>query len=108
MCQHDPLALSFALHSAIVEGSWNPTDWGRALLRRLDGALAIPRGDADQETYRTIAAWSAASDMTVMMDGEIADGLVPDGILTTSRMIPSEGDPADGTADAATGLRLAA
>ena len=87
---HDPLRLSVALHSAIVEGSWNPTDWGRTLLRHLDSALAIPAGDHDQNTYRTTVAQVAVSFLMVHVDGEIAEGLIPASLVAVAT-VPSIG-----------------
>jgi hypothetical protein len=87
---HDPLRLSVALRSAIVEGSWNPTDWGRTLLGHLDSALRIPTGDGDQDVYRTTVAQVAVSDLMVHVRGEIADGLIPASLVAVA-LVPTTG-----------------
>lgn len=82
--EYDPLRLSVALNSAILEGSWNPTAWLRSLLGHLDAALRLSPGDADQNAYRAVAARIATSSLLVHLRSEVDDGMLPASIVAVA------------------------
>jgi hypothetical protein len=106
----DPVRLVASLRLAAQDRSWNPCDEGKALMRTLDAALAVPAADPDQETMRQAMLAAHASDACVLLRGEILAGNMPNDVLTRAerRMGAIVAFPAQCAPEMPKALRLAA
>jgi hypothetical protein len=78
---YDAARLAISLRTAIAAKGWNPTDWGKALLGRLESAMRIQVEDDGQRAMRAAIVSVQLSDMVVHVRGEIADRLMASHVL---------------------------
>ena len=77
----DAVRLSIILRTAIQDGLWNPTDWGRTLLSNMEKGMRVPADGPDELAMRNAMVGVFASDLMVHLHGEVADGLMPASVL---------------------------